>query len=941
MRVDPKLISAFHELIENGMSNETEATSTPKNNKRKSNSSDEKFVVVDKVWSLKPNRLTDHQKEKLKERRCDIPALYNNLSQSQDSVSLVEWTPKTLTTTTTSTTTSVAATVPALPASNVAAHEKNQDENVATNNTEQIVSGGEKGIDAPKVVTASEPILPKKIKFADNTVDEEDEKKKRVERELSRIHIDAVVDVVPFAAEGVVRRTRSSRSLDERPPKRKLRNETPSSAAKSTPKTIRTPIQAKAKKQTDGITRKATTSDGEASEEIVQSSQPPRIDLSSVRKKSKIRTMQGETTPPAEEAPIEESMPTIEEHLATVSDATATSKTQQENEGPVAMVKIKNETDITKEDIDMTETLTPPPAVDEVETGDIDVAPAQNDTSTASDDAQENLPSSPVSVRTGDGDGIQLGKSYMSPLEFNESIVQSRDTPNESILMSPKINDEKRNAEFLNDTLNISPIVSDTENATTNIEADSMPPCSVVIECAAMVTPKSSGDHSVRKSHSIPNATTPIDPVNRTANSMESNLPEVTPQSKVFRSSQCSTPIQTNHSPISSKFKPQTMGRGAQLLKLINSNKNNHQQQQKLCASPTMTMSAANEPATILVSTTASPSICKLQTAPIYGATVSTPEPANDTARTIKPELLTLSRPLPSPYESPRFSILKRKASRDADDDPIHSPAHKRKRVSFNFPLTETVEFLTDDEMAPIGVFAASAASNSIAHREIDALSIRSPANVKYKMKLKKRIDGAKDNHAKTANESPAPSASLTIVANKLFRDTNEDEVSVEHIKEYLEMDSNTHREKQKKLSLEGVKTVGTSIITNTADADSDAAAPSSSDCEASSLATDFMAAPSPLPTPPPITLNSFSDNEIFQHLFQKFSISDIFTKYEECKHPAIDTQLSRFFSRKLSAIMGNDGRRNSESPGSLYILVNTNFPSFFFSFSKYQGSRS
>lgn len=918
MRVDPKLISAFHELIENGMSNETGATSTPKNNKRKSNSSDEKFVVVDKVWSLKPNRLTDHQKEKLKERRCDIPALYNNLSQSQDSVSLVEWTPKTLTTTTTSTTISVAATEPAVPTSNGAAHEKNQDENVATNNTEQIMSSGGKGIEAPKVVTASEPILPKKIKFVDNAVDEEDEKKKRVERELSRIHIDAVVDVVPFAAEGVVRRTRSSRSLDERTPKRKLRNETPSSAAKSTPKTIRTPIQAKAKKQTDGVARKATTSDGEASEEIVQSSQPLRTDLSSVRKRSKIRTMslQGETTPPAGEAPIEESMPTIEEHVATVSDATATSKTQQENEESIAMVKIENETDITKEEIDMRETLPPPPppAVDEDDNGDIDVAPAQNDASTAGDDAQGSLPLSPASVRTGDGDGIQLGKSYMSPLEFNESTM-SRDTPNESILTSPKINDEKRNAEFLNDTLNISPIVSDTENTTTNIEADSMLPCSVVIECAAMVTPKSSGDHSVRKSHSIANATTPIDPVNRTAISMESNFSEVAPQSKMFRSSQCSTPIQSNHSPISSKFKPQTMGRGAQLLKLINSNKNHQQQQQqKICASPTMTMSAANEQATILVSTTASPSICKLQTAPIYGATVSTPEPANDTAKTFKSELLTLSRPLPSPYESPRFSILKRKASKDADDDPIHSPAHKRKRVSFNFPLTETVEFLTDDEMAPIGVLAASAASNNVAHREIDALSIRSPANVKYKMKLKKRIDGAKDNHAKTANESPAPSTSLTIVANKLFRDTNEDEVSVEHIKEYLELNSNTHREKQEKLSQESVKDVATPIITTTtADADSDAAALSLSDCEASAY---FMAAPSSSPTPPPITLNSFSDNEIFQHLFQKFSISDIVTKYEDCKQPAIDTQLSRFFSRKLSAIMANDGRRTSKFPG-------------------------
>lgn len=913
MRVDPMLVSAFHELIENGASSGGEALLTPKNNKhaadgsasessktRKSaNSSEGDFVVVDKVWSLKPNRLTDHQKEKLKERRCDIPALYNNLSQSQDSVSLKEWTPKIQTTTATNVTAAVAS-VSAVAKSSVAVDGKNQDENVATNNTEHKSSSAGKCSDAPKVASASEPIVPKKLKFTEDGLSEDEEKKKRIERELSRIHIDAVVDAVPIG-EGLARRTRSSRSTDERTPKRKLRNEPPTPAAKPTPKAIRTAPQAKV--------RQAKV-DSEASDDVVQSSQPPKGHLPSVQRKRKFRIISvhedEEPAPPIEE--IEETTPTI----ATAIDVDIAPTIKQEDEPSVAMDTNENETELAKEEeIEIgEEMLATPPAVNDQEASVVDmddggdVAPADDD------DSLEEPPSSPVT----EGGSNVLGKSYMSLLEYNDtSANRSRDNPNESILTSPKI-DDKKNAEFLNDTLNISPIVSDTEGTA----AESMMSCSVLVDCTTVVTPKASSDHAARESFSNVDATTPIDPVR---NSNESTLPEVAPQPKAFRSSQCSTPIQSNHSPISSKFKPQIMGRGAQLLKMININKNNQQQQQqqqqqKLCASPTMTMTAAyNETATILVSTTASPSINRLQTAPIHGANVSTPEPANETSKTTKSELLTFSRALPSPYESPRFSILKRKASKDGEDDSIHSPAHKRKRVSFNFPLTETVEFITDDEMAAICAAPnpTGAAPNTAAHREIDPLNIRSPAHVvKYKLKLKKRIENAKDaaqaNHVKAiqSTESPAPSSSIALIGNKLFGDTNEDEVSVEHIKEILELDSSKHRKKQKKLSGESSKAVDT----DTADASSDVAMPASSDNEASSMsaqATDALAI-LPTPTPPPITLSSFSDKEIFDHIFAKFNITEVFSKFEESKPQTVDTQMARFFSRKLSTIMATDG---------------------------------
>lgn len=51
------------------------------------------FVVIDNVWKFTPDKLTEHQKDRMKEKRHDIPALYNDLSQSQDSFVIKPWTP--------------------------------------------------------------------------------------------------------------------------------------------------------------------------------------------------------------------------------------------------------------------------------------------------------------------------------------------------------------------------------------------------------------------------------------------------------------------------------------------------------------------------------------------------------------------------------------------------------------------------------------------------------------------------------------------------------------------------------------------------------------------------------------------------------------------------------------------------------------------------------
>lgn len=62
----------------------------------------EEYVVVNSNWKFNPKKLTENQKEKLKKKREDIPALYQDLSQSQDEFKIKVWKPDSQDTSTTS-----------------------------------------------------------------------------------------------------------------------------------------------------------------------------------------------------------------------------------------------------------------------------------------------------------------------------------------------------------------------------------------------------------------------------------------------------------------------------------------------------------------------------------------------------------------------------------------------------------------------------------------------------------------------------------------------------------------------------------------------------------------------------------------------------------------------------------------------------------------------
>lgn len=67
-------------------------TESPKPLSQKNASND--FIPISREWTFNPKDLTEHQIERMKERRDDIPALYNDNSQSQDSRSLQPWNAK-------------------------------------------------------------------------------------------------------------------------------------------------------------------------------------------------------------------------------------------------------------------------------------------------------------------------------------------------------------------------------------------------------------------------------------------------------------------------------------------------------------------------------------------------------------------------------------------------------------------------------------------------------------------------------------------------------------------------------------------------------------------------------------------------------------------------------------------------------------------------------
>lgn len=341
-----------------------------------------------------------------------------------------------------------------------------------------------------------------------------------------------------------------------------------------------------------------------------------------------------------------------------------------------------------------------------------------------------------------------------SPSPISPPCDPIHEDPNKSILSSPQSNDfEDRNAEFLNDTLNISPIrepapssepctpVRDQQQnlqpTTTQLPShpadhtETPPPPMVVIAASPQVTQKCMTPLQMRYQAGIIQSSTP-------------NLMSAAPSFSAINSS-------SNHSPSSVPRYSQLKGRGAQLLNMINNSK------KKELPRPEIT----------------EPNLPSILT------NIAEPIESLDTSLPLQPpprDLLTFSKTLPSPMASPSFSILKRKfiAEQESYDD-FESPASKRKRVSFHDPpVSSTKEFIGHADEHPDRTIirppatAAPAGSLNIHHPQSSPAEQRMRHILRRKSRADSMVEIAKFGKPKMAalpglaiNNSPPDSNTL------------------------------------------------------------------------------------------------------------------------------------------------------------------------------------
>lgn len=1115
MRTDSALIKDLKELVGDAPSKlpppskSDKATPTQSNKSlRASNKNDriekDDFVVVNKVWKLEPNKLTEHQREKMKTRRCDIPAMYNDLSQSQDSCSIQEWTPTALANKSqpqSKSDNNGDKTPPNTTKSNAESNESPASQRVkkgAKLSPKRSVQNQSQN-QSQSQQTQNQSIQNESNDNDGEPPDDDKNTKRRLTRELNRIHINAKHDEVPYSnlsESNRLTRSLAKKTVDEKPhdtssqDRRKTRSEnTKTIDPKDVKKKVtrasmaNSPIQSKQKNKMnanrslsnagdkDGggsagtssgeptpkrrLTRQSKTEESDADDTIddkkieikklemkktefvdtlelkveklannvpqmsdTEVSTPgiePKeilIETKTVEAESdaiaerevdmEIQTL-AKTTSLVDDAENESVQKSIEnaDECMDVDDATdvetaaktATepiADTAQQTENAAENPETNNGIEAMPEQLTTVETepsaiepvLEPEAELESIPTPELDDGDQneQNsqilvETATVPNGDEPMCEAEPLVDLVQQEQPIQqddqldkinendiASRSYMEPLVF-DAASPSKSLNGSTIITSPEI-DAPRSIEFLNDTLNISPITSgerqnenqsetasadqaDDKRSTTNIlpgieklensiAHDKQESDDKTEKLAKVITNENATDAEkeqiVTKNDNIevgsgkPVTSTVSAVASTVAPLLESPVVSSSRQLKISLPMQSSTPLQSHQSPVSSKFKPQFTGRGAQLLKMINSNRSPKP------ASPTP--AAIDEHAF----KTASPTINQLETAPICENLMQTPEPKSSAkdkhAHEKQPKMnengnfLTLSSALPSPFESPGISILKRKCSHFSLDDSMHSPAPKRqKRVSFGFPLSQTKEYIIDEDFTPFYMLPTN-----------DTTSRRTNRMKKLKFKRNKYHSDSStkvlhDNNKSIATQSNESRSSGGSTSSKHAR--KNEGVSVKQIQEYLGMDMESYKAKQqeeKQLAAKAAAAAeddddddeeeeededeesesddenGAIANANEHDSNSDDSSTESNDDDPENEAHLDPPALTPSPkssamigaTQPNHSIKSFSDDAIMAHFLSKYSPIEILQKFDT----AFD---SKVLTKRLSSMMTSD----------------------------------
>ncbi len=618
----------------------------------------DEFVFIPSKWQFRPENLTEHQKEKLKEKRVDIPALYNDMSQSQDShsVSLKPWTPN-----------KQLQVDSAEPPSQI---------------VDEPVGDGKQSIEITKstdgTLDTTSPIQPShtdtmaSTSLEDNTnstncngnystptkLDEEERKRRRVQNELNKLQM-SIANADQYSNQGRTRRM----SVTLTKPELKLRKRAKTLTDKPTPI-----------KRTRRSTATLTENSESESSDIIEASQTLTTTPKTRRARQRNVSL-GKMQNPKDDTPVrdaekssktEEIIEPKEEVNVDLSESVDSRSTGEQDEQNVQ----ETETFVVKTYKDDPELLADQKpensAQEENVTGCVEVHNAEAFV-VKSESIVEILPEKSDEVAIPqeniDHSPIEDAHSEVVTEPILASPVKEHADEMSIIITSPSTNKNcPKTTELLNSTVDISPIPH--PKTTKNVDGTTDPKnnhhqqdaSSTEMEC----------DHENIDSDQIKR--TDLDNLIKTP--MDSPMLQI---QKPYNHPANSTP-QSHKDSKTRKF--QMQGRGAQLLQLMNIRK----------VEEAVSKAKVTSLASIESTTTPAENI-----PPITNNFMT----YEDILASNK-DLFRFSKVHPySPQASPSSSIMKRNIAELNEVDDIESPNQKRKRVSFHDPpVSATKEFL-------------------------------------------------------------------------------------------------------------------------------------------------------------------------------------------------------------------------------------------------------
>ncbi|XP_055600357.1 telomere-associated protein RIF1 isoform X2 [Uranotaenia lowii] len=723
-------LKKLHEVCEG-----KDGPKTPKSVKKEGD-----FVVIEKVWKFTPDKLTEHQRDRMRQKRDDIPALYNDLSQSQDSFVIKPWTPNKI----------------VIPA------DANNDHDTIVmcgNDTSTNTNGGTSEASVPKEQGAATDETIKLDKENNNgnvqenqvvvkpeqgaaTTSTENKKphdrKSKTARELDLLRIDMVQGKNLQAALSV--RTRRSGSLEpssrrknadpkripgsvtkhppsenrrntrkvveklpaESPARKKSEEKPKSPAERTSPRkslnfdnvTVKEPAPAtEAPKPKSPMKAKAIN---ESVEDIIESSQANSQSLLA-RKFTPRKPKEDEIAPAAA---TEETLPfdtEAEKEIAKLSSTSSKSPVKANVPGSVSPSKnTRSAAAAQQQKISEVDTVpntaladtvpnTEPAPITQIEKPKSPISSKTAKTGKRSTSpVPEPINAEPASKspkKSTEPEEQELASPNLSPVRnLDEQMEPLTRSLNRSLVSSPE--GVEREADLLNSTLNISPISEDKGHHSTTPSTDPN-------------KESATGSGEKRASNRIMDREKPSvmpSPIGRRTRNSPPMIPAALANLKAR------TPQMAPRSPSTGKI--ELRGRGAQLINLIRNQRNEGSPKPGSGPSP---QNSSTPKQMLLPSTPGSERSLMMRKLATTGNITTSQSP--EQTKPLLPEkekdkdYLVFSKVLPSPQASPAASILKRKLNHDDSGDDIDSPANKRKRVSFHDPpVSLTKEYIRQEE---------------------------------------------------------------------------------------------------------------------------------------------------------------------------------------------------------------------------------------------------